>query len=141
MDGPDGFIVFERTPRSHCHLGVATEYDSIGLKTDQREIKSPPITHQRAVVEEQDNSSSILRTNYVQISDLEKPDTYRQKDTPCPPNIESDDKLQKSEDTPEPRLFSLEKPQTPNHRSGHGPDPIPPTHLDISALTSIQQQS
>ena len=96
-------------------LGVATDYDWIGLKPDQREIKSPPITHQRAVVEEQDNSSSILRTNYVRISDLEKPDTYRQKDTPCPSNIESDDKLQKSEDTPEPGLFSLEKPQTPDH--------------------------
>ena len=43
-------------------LGVATDYDRIGLKLDQREIKSPPITHRIAVVEEQDNSSSILRT-------------------------------------------------------------------------------
>ena len=60
-------------------LGVATDYDQIGLKPDQREINSPPITHQIAVVEEQDNSSSILRTNYVRISDLEKPDTYRKK--------------------------------------------------------------
>ena len=33
-------------------LGVATDYDRIGLKPDQREIKSPPITHQIAVVEE-----------------------------------------------------------------------------------------
>ena len=33
-------------------LGVATNYDRIGLKPDQREIKSPPITHQIAVVEE-----------------------------------------------------------------------------------------
>ena len=32
-------------------LGVATNYDRIGLKPDQREIKSPPITHQIAVVE------------------------------------------------------------------------------------------
>ena len=44
-------------------LGVATHYDRIGLKPDQREIKSPPITHQIAIVEEQNNnSSSILRT-------------------------------------------------------------------------------
>ena len=45
-------------------LGVATDYDRIGLKRDQREINSPPITHQVAVVEEQnENSSSILRMN------------------------------------------------------------------------------
>ena len=47
-------------------LGVAIDYDQIGLKPDQREIKSPPITHQIAVVEEQyNNSSSILRMNCV----------------------------------------------------------------------------
>ena len=34
-------------------LGVATYYDRIGLKPDQREINSPPVTHQIAVVEEQ----------------------------------------------------------------------------------------
>ena len=33
-------------------LGIAVDYDRIGLKPDQREIKSPPITHQIAVVEE-----------------------------------------------------------------------------------------
>ena len=58
-------------------LGVAIDYARIGLKPDQREIKSPPITHQIAVVEERvDNSSSILRTDYVRISGLEEPDTY-----------------------------------------------------------------
>ena len=47
-------------------LGVAMNYDRIGLKPDQREINSPPVTHQIAVVEEQCiDSSSILRTNYV----------------------------------------------------------------------------
>ena len=51
-------------------LGVNTNYDQIGLKPDQREIKTPPITHQIAVVEDQDNSSSTLRMNYVRISDL-----------------------------------------------------------------------
>ena len=34
-------------------LGVATDYDRIGLKPDKRDIKSLPITHQIAVVEEQ----------------------------------------------------------------------------------------
>ena len=58
-------------------LGVATDYDRIGFKPDQREIRTPPITHQVAVVEEQDdNSSSILRTNYIRIYELEEPDTY-----------------------------------------------------------------
>ena len=33
-------------------LGVATDYDRIGLKPDQREINSPPVTHHIAVVEE-----------------------------------------------------------------------------------------
>ena len=33
-------------------LGVATYYDRIGLKPDQREIYSPLITHEIAVVEE-----------------------------------------------------------------------------------------
>ena len=32
-------------------LGIATDYDRIGPKTDQGEIKTPPITHQIAVVE------------------------------------------------------------------------------------------
>ena len=78
---PNGWI------RRICHLyelldhiatlGVASDYDRIGLKPNQREIKSPPITHQIAVVEERvDNSSSILRMNYVRISGLEEPDTY-----------------------------------------------------------------
>ena len=47
-------------------LGVATDYDRIGLKPDQREINSPPVTHQIVVVEEQcGDSPSILRMNYV----------------------------------------------------------------------------
>ena len=33
-------------------LGVATDYDRIGLKPDQREINSPPVTHHIVVVEE-----------------------------------------------------------------------------------------
>ena len=72
-------------------LGVATDYDRVGLKPDQREIKTPPITHQIAVVEERSNSSTILKTNYVRISDLEGPDILRQKGMFHPPNMELDD--------------------------------------------------
>ena len=47
-------------------LGVATDYDRIGLKTDQREINSPSVTHHVPVVEEQcGDPPSILKTNYV----------------------------------------------------------------------------
>ena len=33
-------------------LGVAMNYDRIGLKPDQRDIRSPPATHEIVVVEE-----------------------------------------------------------------------------------------
>ena len=70
-------------------LEVATDYDRIGLKPDQREIKSPPITHQIAMVEEvNDDSSSILRTKYVRISELKEPDTCPRSDKAWPPNLE-----------------------------------------------------
>ena len=49
-------------------LGVATDYDQIGLKTDLREINSPQATHHVVVVEEQrGDSSSMLKTSYVRI--------------------------------------------------------------------------
>ena len=120
-------------------LGIATDYDRIGLKPDQREIKSPPVTHQIAVVEEQDGDfSPILKTDYVRIADPTEPDTHQQKEVTGLPNIESDSRPKQPEDTSEPGLLSLENLQTPDHRSGQGPDAIPPTHPDISALMSIQ---
>ena len=123
-------------------LGVVTDYDQIGLKPDQREIESPPITHQIAVVEEQcGDTSSTLRTNYVPISDLEEPDTHRLKDTPCTLNIESNGKPEKSVDILEPELLIPEDLQTPDPKLGQGSDLNPPTHLNISALMSIRQQS
>ena len=90
------------------------------------------------VVEEQDdNSSSILRTNYVRIPEIEELDTYLQKDMPCPPNIQSDDKPKKSVDIPEPELLSSEVLQTPDPKLGQDSDFKPPTHPDISALMGI----
>ena len=72
-------------------LGNATDYNRIGLKPDQREIKSPPITHQIAVVEEQyGDPSSILRTSYVRIADPTESDTHPQKEVVGLPNIELD---------------------------------------------------
>ena len=51
-------------------LGVATDYDRIGLKPDQRDTRSPPATHEVAIVEEpRADCPSTLRTNYVWITD------------------------------------------------------------------------
>ena len=41
-------------------LGVAPDYDRIGLKPDQREIRSSPITHLVVVIEEQADNTSPL---------------------------------------------------------------------------------
>ena len=71
-------------------LGVTTDYDWIGLKPDQRDINSPPVTHQIAVVEEQrSNSSSILRTNYVRVPELSEPNTRLREDMAQALNLES----------------------------------------------------
>ena len=123
-------------------LGIATDYDRIGPKTDQGEIETLPVNHQIAVVVEQDGeSSSISKTDYVRIAIQEEPDTHPRKDATSPSNIASDGGPKQSEDIPEPGLSGPEGCQTPDHRSGQGPDSIPPTHPDISALMSIQQQS
>ena len=101
----------------------------IGLRPDQREIKSPPITHQIAVVEEKNNNSpSTLKTNYVRISELEEPDTCLGKDIARPPNLESDDGPEKSVHIPEPELLSSEVLQTSDSKLGQGSDLKPPTH-------------
>ena len=122
-------------------LGVATDYDRVGLKPDQREIKTPRITHQIAIVEEGSNSSTILKTNYVRISDLEGPDILWQKGMFHPPNMELHYEPKKSVDIPKPELSGPVDLQTPDPKSGQGSDLIPPTHPDIDALMSINQKS
>ena len=92
-------------------LGVAMDYDRIGLKPDQREINSPPVTHQIEVVEEQiSDSSSILRMNYVQIPELSEPDTRSPEDMTQTMNLESDSGPEKLGNIPEPELPSSEVP-------------------------------
>ena len=71
-------------------LGVATDYDRIGLKPDQRDIKSPPANHDIAVVEEPHTGRpSTLRTNYVRITELSKPNTPPKEDMTQVPDLES----------------------------------------------------
>ena len=71
-------------------LGVATDYNRIGLKTDLREINSPQVTHHVAVVEEQcGDSSSMLKPNYVRIPDPSMPDSRGGTDANQILNLES----------------------------------------------------
>ena len=102
---PAEFSSFNELLDRIAALGIATDYDRIGLKTDQGEIETPPVTHQVPVVVEQDGeSSSISKTDCVRIADLEEPDTHQRKDVTSPPNIESDGSPKQSEDTPGPGL-------------------------------------
>ena len=90
-------------------LGVATDYDRIGLKPDQRDIYSPLVTHEIAVVEEHHmNSPSILRMNYVRISELSEPDTRSREDMAQTLNSESGDGPKKLGNIPEPELLNSE---------------------------------
>ena len=113
-------------------LGVATDYDQIGLKPDQREIESPPITHQIAVVEEQTMSGSPSSLSRI---------PARGKTRPRTPNLESDYRPEKLVDIPEPELLSSKAPPALGHRSDQGSDLNPPTHPDTSDLSHIRQQS
>ena len=122
-------------------LGVATDYDWIGIKPDQREINSPPVTHHVAVVEEQcGDSSSILRANYVRILELSGPDTRLREDMAQASNLESDSGPEKLGNIPEPELPKSETPPPLGLRSGQGSDLNPPTHPDISDLSHIRQE-
>ena len=93
-------------------LGVATDYDRIGLKPNQREIYSPPVTHHVAGVEEQcGDSSYILRTNYVRIPELSKPDTRLREDITQILNLESGSGPDSSGNIPESELPRSETPR------------------------------
>ena len=86
------------------------EYDWIGLKSNQCEIKSPPITHLVMVVEERakNTSSPKLKTSYVRISDSLEPDTLPRDETSRPSNSGSDIEPGKHLDLPGPELATSE---------------------------------
>ena len=108
-------------------LGLATDYDQIGLKPDQREINSPPVTHQIAVEEQCGDLSSILRTNYVRIHEHSEPDARSREDNTRSLTLESGSRPGLSGHTSEPELSKLEIPRPLDPRSGKGSDSIPPT--------------
>ena len=111
-------------------LGVATDYDRIGLKPDQREIKSPPIIHLVAVVVEQAENTSPpkLRTSYVRISDPCEPNTLPREETICPPNTRSGIEPGSPQDPPDLELVNSETLQAPDSIVDRDADFSPPTH-------------
>ena len=121
-------------------LGVATDCDRIGLKPDQREINSPPITHHITVVEEQcGDSSSILRTNYVRIPELSELDTHLWEDITQALNLESGSGPDLSGNIPKPELPRSETPPPLGLRLGQGSDLNPPTHPDTNYLSHTKK--
>ena len=122
-------------------LGVAMDYDRIGLKPDQREINSPPVTHQIVVVEEQcGDSPSILRTNYVRIPELSEPDTLSREEIALTLNLESGCIPNLRGNIPEPELPRSETPPPRGLKLGQGLDLNPPTHPDTNDLSHIRQE-
>ena len=110
-------------------LGVATDYDQIGLKPGQRDIRSPPATHEIAVVEEpHTDRPSTLRTNYVRITKLLDPKTCSKEDMIQVPDLESGIGPKKLGGTPDPELSGSEPPMPLGVRSDQNPDSANNTH-------------
>ena len=122
-------------------LGVATDYDRIGLKPDQRDIRSPPATHEIAVVDEPHTGRpSILRMNYVRITELSKPNTYSKEDMTRVPDIESGIGPKRLGDTPDPELSGSEPSVPPGVRSDKNLDSANDTRSDLNRLSRIRQE-
>ena len=122
-------------------LGIATYYDRIGLKPDQRDIYSPPVTHEIAVVEEHHlNSPSILRTNYVRISELPEPDIRSREDMAQTPNSESGGGPKKLGNIAKPELLNSEASWPLGFGLGQDSNSKTPTHPDLFNLLHIRQE-
>src|SRR3954471_10185772 len=117
-------------------LGVATNYDQVGLKPDLREINSPQATHHVAVVETQcGNSSSILRTSYVRIPEPSMPDIHGGEDTIQDLGLEpgKPDNIQDS-GSQNPEVVRL-----PNSKPGEVSDLMNSARPILSDLSQIKQ--
>ena len=122
-------------------LGVATDYDQIGLKTDLREINSPQATHHVAVVEEQHgDSSSILKTSYVRIPDPSMPNSRGGTDVNQVLNLKSGIGPDWLESVQQTKLPNPEASWPLSLRSSGVPNLIPPAHPNISDLSQIRQE-
>src|SRR3954465_6764439 len=122
-------------------LGVATNYDQVGLKPDLREINSPQVTHHVAVVEAQcGDPSSILRNSYVRIPEPSRPDTRGGEDTIQDLSLESGNGLDSLDNIQGSGLQSSEALRPPNLKWGEVSDSTPPARLNISDLSQIRQK-
>ena len=122
-------------------LGVSTNYDRVGLKPDQRDIRSPPATHEIAVVEESHvGCPSTLRTNYVWITELSEPNTHPKENLTQVPDLESGVGPKGLGNTPDPELSGSELPVPPGVRSNQNPDSANDTFSDLNRLSCIRQE-
>ena len=122
-------------------LGVAIDYDRIGLKPDRRDIRSQPATHEIAVVEEPHvGCPSTLRTNYVRITELSEPNTHPKEDMTQVPDLESGIGPKGLGNTPDPELSGLELPLPPGVRSRQNPDSANDARSDLNRLFRIRQE-
>ena len=108
-------------------LGVATDFDQIGLKTDLREINSPQATNHVTVVEEQrDDSSSMLKTSYVRIPDPFMPDSRGGTDVNQVLNLKSGIGPDLLDNIQQSKLPNPETSRPLSLRLGGVPNLIPP---------------
>ena len=120
-------------------LGVATNYDWIGLKPDQRDIRSPPATHEIAVVEEPHvGCPPTLRTNYVRITELSEPNTHPKENLTQVPDLESGVGPKGLVNTPDPKLSGSALPVPPGVRSDQNPDSVNDARSDLNRLSCIR---
>ena len=92
-------------------LGVATNYDRVGLKPDRRDIRSPPATHEIAIVEEPHaDRPPALRTNYVRIPKLLEPKICSEDNLPQVPDLGSGIRPKELGSAPDSKLLGSEPP-------------------------------
>ena len=122
-------------------LGVATDYDRIGLKPDQRDIRSPPATHKIVVVEESHvGHPSTLRTNYVRIIEFSKPNIYPKDYMTQVPDLESGAGPKGLGNTLDPELSGSVFPVPPGVRSDQNPASANDARSDLIRLSRVRQE-
>ena len=122
-------------------LGVSTDYNQIGLKTDLREINSPQVTHHVAVVEEQcGDSSPALKTSHVRAPEPSMPDFLGGTDFDQALNLKSVIVPDTLDNVQQSKLPNLETSRPSSLEMGRVPDLIPPTRPDICDLSLIRQE-
>ena len=121
-------------------MGVAMDYDRIGLKPDQRDIRSPPATHEIAVVEESHVGRPSTWTNYVRITEFSEPNPHPKDYMTQVPNFESGAGPKGLGNTPDPELSGSVLPVPPGVRSNQNPAPADDARSDLIRLSRVRQE-